>query len=341
MNLIQARLAALSVILSLSCTAIAADTELSFVCADGFELAGTLTTPDEGEGPYPVVLFHSGSGPTDRDGNQGPMRTDLFPQLASALAGEGIASYRYDKRAMPKYAAHFPPMDEMAPFFALERFAADARLAIAMLRDRDDLDGERLAMAGHSEGALIALMVGAGENPPAAIASLAGPGRPIAVAMREQIVKQFDAAPAMREQGLADLDRALEAASKGEDFPADLPAWSRTLFNPTTRDLMRDYATIDPAEVVRDVEGPVLVLSGEHDAQMSAERDARPLAEAARSRGDGHPAELVIVPGASHNLKAVAGPAEPGFAGEVVGAAIDSFIEWCTKVLGPAEPGTD
>lgn len=333
MNHDPVRLAAVSAVLLFSRAAMAADTELSFECADGFELAGTLTTPDEGEGPFPVVLFHSGSGPTDRDGNQGPTRTDLFPKLASALAEEGIASYRYDKRALPKYAAHFPPLEEMAPFFALEKFAADARLAIAMLRERDDLDGERLAMAGHSEGALIALMVAASEHPPAAVAALAGPGRPIAVAMREQIDAQFDAAPAMREQGLADLDRALEAASRGEDFPADLPAWSRTLFNPTTRDLMRDYATIDPAEVVARVRGPVLVLTGEHDAQMSAERDARPLAAAARSRGDGHPVELVIVPGASHNLKAVSGSAEPGFSGDVVGGATGPFVAWCVRVL--------
>jgi len=136
----------------------------------------------------------------------------------------------------------------------------------------------------------------------------------------------------------ADTELAFECADGFElagtlTTPADLPAWSRTLFNPTTRDPMRDYATIDPAEVVARVRGPVLLLSGEHDAQMSAERDARPLAAAARLRGDGHPVELVIVPGASHNLKAVSGSAEPGFSGDVVGGATRPFVAWCVQVL--------
>lgn len=325
---------AASVVIALSFACDAADTELSFECADGFALDGTLTIPDEGEGPFPVVVFHSGSGPTDRDGNQGPLRTDLFSQLAADLADAGIASYRYDKRAMPKYAAHFPPLEEMAPFFALGKFADDARLAIEMLRGRDELNPERLAMAGHSEGALVALMVGAGKNPPAATASLAGPGRPLAVILRQQIDQQFESVPAMREQGMADLDRAIAAAKNGEEFPGDLPAWSRVLFNPTTRDLIRDYATINPIEVIKNVPGPILVMNGEFDVQVSPELDAKPLAAAAVAREPEQPTLQVIVPGASHNLKAVAGPAEPGFSGDVVPAAGDAFVAWCVEVIG-------
>ena len=69
--------------------------EISISIGEGKELPGTLILPD-GEGPFPVVVFVHGSGPSDRDetinGNK------PFKDLAEGLAEKGIASYRYDKR---------------------------------------------------------------------------------------------------------------------------------------------------------------------------------------------------------------------------------------------------
>ena len=70
--------------------------EISISIGEGKELPGTLILPD-GEGPFPVVVFVHGSGPSDRDetinGNK------PFKDLAEGLAEKGIASYRYDKRS--------------------------------------------------------------------------------------------------------------------------------------------------------------------------------------------------------------------------------------------------
>src|SRR4051812_1751134 len=65
----------------------------------GGSLCGTLQLP-AGPGPYPVALIVAGSGPTDRNGNspQSGIRTDAYRQLAEALAQDGVASLRYDKR---------------------------------------------------------------------------------------------------------------------------------------------------------------------------------------------------------------------------------------------------
>ena len=62
-------------------------------------LDGILTVPAEGQPiPYRAVLFLQGSGPLDRDGTVGPNRP--FFELARALAVQGIASFRYDKRTL-------------------------------------------------------------------------------------------------------------------------------------------------------------------------------------------------------------------------------------------------
>jgi alpha-beta hydrolase superfamily lysophospholipase len=68
---------------------------------DGGTLYGTEWLPDGG-GKVPVVLLHSGSGPTDRDGNSGMLSgpNDSLRMVAEALAKRGIASVRYDKRGI-------------------------------------------------------------------------------------------------------------------------------------------------------------------------------------------------------------------------------------------------
>ncbi|MGH9593989.1 MAG: alpha/beta hydrolase, partial [Bryobacteraceae bacterium] len=60
------------------------------------KIYGTLELPS-GDGPFPVVVIHAGSGPTDRDGNTPalPGKNDSLKMLAEALAAHGIASLRY------------------------------------------------------------------------------------------------------------------------------------------------------------------------------------------------------------------------------------------------------
>ena len=47
-----------------------------------------------------VALIISGSGPTDRDGNQPTLKNNSLKQLAHTLYQSDIASLRYDKRAI-------------------------------------------------------------------------------------------------------------------------------------------------------------------------------------------------------------------------------------------------
>src|SRR6202162_5144941 len=80
--------------------------ELPFAFQSGaLTLPGTLTMPANYSARLPVALIVAGSGPTDRNGNSaGPLRaqnnSNLYAILAWQLADAGIASVRYDKRAL-------------------------------------------------------------------------------------------------------------------------------------------------------------------------------------------------------------------------------------------------
>lgn len=67
-------------------------------------LSGTLLKPKSASEPPPVVLLIGGSGPTDRNGNQGGAGAGELRQLAEQLAERGIASLRYDKRGIGRSA---------------------------------------------------------------------------------------------------------------------------------------------------------------------------------------------------------------------------------------------
>ncbi|WP_163591044.1 hypothetical protein, partial [Klebsiella variicola] len=86
-------------------------------------------------------------------------------------------------------------------------------------------------------------------------------------------------------------------------------------------------------------DGPVLVVSGGDDVQVSPDRDALALgaAFAGRPASARNAYAISIVPGVSHNLKPVSRPDDPGFAGPVSAAVTATLHGWFTG-LGWASP---
>ena len=70
------------------------------ITANGFTLAGTITTPPTVAGRLrsPGVVLIGGSGPVDRDETVAGIQ--IFTQLAGALANDGAVVLRYDKRGI-------------------------------------------------------------------------------------------------------------------------------------------------------------------------------------------------------------------------------------------------
>ena len=94
-------------------------------------LAGTLTRPASGRGPFPAVVTLTGSGAHHRDGNRTPEHPYRpFRQIAEALSGCGVATLRLDDRVLARVTpdrhgryrieVRVPPAKHVAGFRRLE-----------------------------------------------------------------------------------------------------------------------------------------------------------------------------------------------------------------------------
>ena len=317
-----------------------ANQQVTFTSSDGSVLAGTLTMPNNVAGKLPAIVLIQGSGPTDRDGNQPPaLRTDLLRQFAEALALQGFATLRYDKRGMHANAATRPGSpDDYPAYFDWVRFVDDAYAAYAFLRAQPMVEMAKTGLLGHSEGGLIALdltsrLVAA--EAPRFLVLAATYGRPVDVVLREQLQRLLGdqrASPAQRKFFLDANDRITRTIRETGKVPADVPAGLVALYPAYIGPFWQAQMKLDPPALVAKYPGPVMILQGEADLQISAERDAAALDRALRQReSDDH--ALVLVPEGSHNLKTLKGSKDPGFEGEIDPAVLTRVGSWLLERL--------
>jgi pimeloyl-ACP methyl ester carboxylesterase len=263
--------------------------ELPFAFQSGsLTLPGTLTMPTNYNGAPPVALIVAGSGPTDRNGNSaGPLRaqnnSNLYAILAWQLADAGIASVRYDKRAI---GANLPKLDLAQT--SIDDFVADVIAGARKLAT--DRRFSKVVLIGHSEGAELVLQAANRGAPAAGIVMLSGAGRPIMVVLREQLSKQLPAEELVR------WDSASARYLRGEEA-GDVHPGLKPLLLPTNRKFMQSWARYDPAAEIARARVPVLVIQGGHDLQISLV-DARALQSAQPA------AKLVVIPNANHVFRA-------------------------------------
>ncbi len=232
-------------------------------------LAATLQLPASCP-PSTVVLIVPGSGGTNRDRNSadgtGPA---IYKRLAEALAARGIGSLRYDKAGVGDSASAFPATESDLRF---EDGVQDAALWLKPLRG--DARVGRIVLAGHSEGALLALLV-ARDFPVDGVISLAGAGRPIDVLLREQLARN----PANASL-LAEADTILKGLKKGE-MTATVSQPLLGLFRPSVQPYLIGWLGYDPAAEAAKWKGPFAIFQGRRDIQVlladaEALRAARP-----------------------------------------------------------------
>jgi pimeloyl-ACP methyl ester carboxylesterase len=247
------------------------------------KLAGVVWRPKAAKGPVPVVIVIAGSGPVDRDGNAGALLdTDAYRQLAAALAGHGIATLRYDKRGIGA-STMGKPLDQIG----FDDFVSDAVALVALARHDPKLS--KVYLFGHSEGSLIALEAAARTHVDGII-SAAGAGRRVGDVAREQFARQIPAAE------MAEYDQLLAAVRAGKPLHARSEHLA-VLFQPSLAKFLRGMLLTDPKPLARAYKGPLTVVQGDNDNNVSVARDAKPLAAA-------HPgARLLVLHDVTHALK--------------------------------------
>lgn len=228
-------------------------------------LAGTLTMPVRAAASCaPAVLLLSGSGLQDREG----ARADVpgyrpWRDVRDALIARGVAVLQLDDRGFGGSTGAFAGA-------TTADFARDAGTALRWLREVPGIDAWRLAVVGHSEGAVEALLVAQADRQLAALVLLGAPSRPgreIARSQRQELVGSDLARWPARER------RAVLAA-------AEAVAESLAVRDPR----LRQWFALDPRDVARGVRVPVLLLHGETDRQVPP-RHADELADVLRRSG--------------------------------------------------------
>ncbi len=272
-------------------------------------LAGTLTLP-KGGGPFPAALLIGGSGPEDRDetiANHKP-----FLVIADALTRKGIAVLRYDKRGIGKSSGNADTATTLD-------LAADAQAGLAFLNSRKDIDGTRIGVIGHSEGAMIAAYLASRSKDIAWLVLLAAP----ATTGEETLLKQseligraggltdeqlavsldFDhsAYDLVREQKDPDvLSQKITALVKATGLDSALPpAAFETQLRMLTSPWFRFFLDYDPLPNLKTVKCPVLALYGQKDLQVYS-KDNLPLLQKALQDGGNAQADVRELPELNH-----------------------------------------
>jgi pimeloyl-ACP methyl ester carboxylesterase len=320
--------------------------------------AGTLSLPS-GNGPFPCVVFVTGSGPQDRD--EALMGHRPFLVIADHLARHGIASLRYDDRGTAKSTGTFEGATS-------DDFAEDALAAVAFLKTRKEVDAKHIGILGHSEGGLIAPMCAAKSKDVAFVVLLAGTGisgaelmpiqaRLVAIAtgtaapeaeMQAKetaeifgmvLAKKSDAE--IRARIRTAVVRALEAKPATKDLPeAERQAKAAQLAEQQSKELLgpwfRRFLVLDPKEALSKVTCPVLALNGSLDLQVPPKENL-PAIEAALKAGGNKDVTAIELPGLNHlfqNCK-TGSPTEYGEIEETIAPKVlETVTGWIRKRTG-------
>jgi len=264
--------------------------------AAGVTLAGTLTLP-KGTGPFPAALLIAGSGPNDRDEALASHRPFLV--LADHITRNGIAVLRYDKRGIGKSTGSTDKATTVD-------LAADAQAGIAYLKTRKEIDPAKIALIGHSEGAMIAPLIASRTKDVAWVVLLAAPatfGEETLLNQSALIGKAADLTDEQLEASL-NFDQAAYDLVRTEKDPAALreklnalvretglgaampPTVMETQMRMMESPWFRFFLDYDPLPNLKTLQVPVLALYGQKDLQVPAKANLPVLKQALQDAGN-------------------------------------------------------
>ena len=244
------------------------------------DIKGSLLVPSNSE-KASVVLIISGSGPTDRNGNNPNMTNNSLMMLANELKKNGIASLRFDKRGIGESTSSGMQESDLR----FENYVNDVKGWVDLLKESNKFS--KIIVLGHSEGSLIG-MIASQKAEVEKFISVAGAGNSAGDIIREQLKAQ----PAVVLNQSLPIIEKLENGEREENVPQMLYA----LFRPSVQPYMISWFKYDPQIEIAKLNKPVLIVQGTTDIQVSV-LDADKLASA------NNKAQKQIIEGMNHILK--------------------------------------
>ncbi|MBK9242663.1 MAG: alpha/beta fold hydrolase [Acidobacteria bacterium] len=162
---------------------------------------------------------------------------------------------RYDKRGVGQSGGRIEST-------SIEAYAEDLRGVVNWVRKRKDVDTDRVAVVGHSEGGSVALLVGSQmRGQVRALGLLAAPGqtgREITLMQQRRALDKLQEPESAKQEKIALQNKIMDAVISGtgwQSVPPELRRQSDTAW-------FRSWLLFDPAQVVRRTNQPILLLQG-------------------------------------------------------------------------------
>jgi pimeloyl-ACP methyl ester carboxylesterase len=284
--------------------------------ANGFNVAGTLTTPPTVAGRlrYPAVLLVGGTSPADRDQAIGGV--PVFAQLARMLADSGHVVLRYDRRGTGQSGGRTDTA-------TLSDYADDATAAVKWLKERNDVDKRHIVIAGHMDGGPVALLAAAAGNDIDGVVTIdaaGASGADLILLQQEKLLDDLKLSAADR-QARIDLQKKIQAAvmsgSGWEGVPEPMRRQADTPW-------FRSVLSYDPAKVIPKIKQPILIVHADLDPTVPPSEADR-LGELAKTRKKAPASDVLHLPDLTHVLT-------PAGSSAVSPKVADAIAAWIKKL---------
>ena len=253
------------------------------------QIFGTLTIPEKFE-KGPISLIISGSGPTNRNGNNKMMKNNSLKYLAEELSKKGIASIRYDKRGVEESnSAGISEKD-----LRFENYINDTKDWIKFIRQ--DKKFTSITIIGHSEGSLIGMTAATEADK---FVSISGIGKSSDKILKEQLSSQS-------KDIIENSNGIIDSLKNGYTVTSINPLLF-SIFRPSVQPYLISWFKYDPQIEINKLKIPVLIAQGTNDIQVK-EEDAKLLSNAYPT------AKLILIKDMNHVLKIIKGNKEENIA---------------------------
>ncbi|MCL2392131.1 MAG: alpha/beta fold hydrolase [Oscillospiraceae bacterium] len=234
-----------------------------------YPLEGLLTIPGTEEKQYPAVVLVHGSGANDMDEKVHGVRP--FKDIAEGLAKHGIATIRYNKRSLTYGKQLVKALG--ADITVKEETIEDAVFAADFLRKDVRINPDKIYIAGHSMGGMLAPRINADGGNFAGLIILAGSPRRLEEIIKEQQDEYMKSAKGIIKWIAGKQIKKMSDKFDKIYFLSDEEAKKVPFAGNTSLYYFKEWGMKSSADYLKETTVPILVMHGGKDLQVLTDKD--------------------------------------------------------------------